>query len=66
VKDVLTPQALAERWGTTAGSLAQQRYRGTGPVFIRISPKSIRYRLADVLAYEESQRYSRTDTKASA
>jgi hypothetical protein len=61
VKDVLTPQHLAERWGVTVQALAQLRYRGTGPTFIRLGSKSIRYRLADVEAYEAAQRFTRTD-----
>lgn len=63
---ILTPQQLADRWHTTTGSLAQQRYRGVGPTFTRIGSRTIRYAMSDVLAYEEAQRYSRTDTKVSA
>lgn len=61
--EVLTPQALAERWGTTPAALSQLRYRGTGPTFIRVGAKTIRYRLVDVLSYEEAQRFTRTDTR---
>jgi hypothetical protein len=67
--EILTPKALAERWGTTTGALAQQRYKGNGPVFVRLGGDkrgTVRYRLADVKAYELAQRYSRTDTKATA
>lgn len=62
--DVLTPQQLGDRLGMTPAALANLRYRGDGPVFMRIGRRTIRYRLADVLAYEEAQRFSRTDTHA--
>ena len=60
---VLTPQDLADRWTTTTGALAQQRYRGDSVPFVRIGKRTIRYRLADVLAYEEAQRFTRTDRR---
>jgi hypothetical protein len=66
VKDVIKPKLLAERWDTTEGALAQQRYKGTGPVFIRVGKRTVLYRLADVLAYEEAQRFTRTDTPVGA
>lgn len=66
MSDLITPQQLADRWGMTTGALAQQRFRGDGPVFVRVSARAVRYRLADVEAYEFAQRYSRTDTKATA
>jgi len=42
------PEALAEFLGTTVGSLAQMRYRGIGPKFIKIGPKAVRYRDSDI------------------
>lgn len=64
--EVITPQQLADRWGMSVQALSQLRYRGTGPTFVRVGAKTIRYRLVDVEAYEEAQRFSRTDTKVSA
>lgn len=66
MSDVLTAKALAARWGTTEAALSQRRVRGDGPPFIRLGKRTVRYRLADVLAFEGANRYSDTDTKAPA
>ena len=47
---------LARRWGTTIGALAQLRYRGTGPDFVRIPHVGIRYPLDHVERYEKAGR----------
>jgi hypothetical protein len=47
---------LARRWGTTTGALAQLRYRGTGPEFVRIPGVGIRYALDVVERYERAGR----------
>lgn len=59
--DLMTPEELAERWDMSVQALSQLRYRGTGPKFVRIGAKSIRYRVTDVDAYEQGQTYQRTD-----
>lgn len=41
------PEEVAEYLGTTTGSLAQMRYRGQGPRFVKLG-KSIRYRDSDI------------------
>ena len=60
MSDLLTQEQLAERWGKTKGALAQMRYRGNGPRFLKIG-NSIHYRIQDVLDFEESQVRTRTD-----
>lgn len=35
----------------TAAAAAQMRHRGTGPRYIRVGKRSIRYRRSDVLAW---------------
>lgn len=40
--------------GMTKGNLAQLRFKGQGPAYRRVTPKTIVYRLSDVLAYVES------------
>lgn len=66
-QDLLSPEDLAMRWGTTRGSLAQMRYLGRGPLFIKINAKTVRYRLMDVLDYETAQTRQQTgEVKASA
>ncbi len=47
----LTPADLAARWQTTTGALADERYRGVGPSYLKLGAR-VRYRLADVEAYE--------------
>ena len=51
-KVLLSPRALAVRWDTSEGALTQRRRRGTGPPFIRLGPKTVRYPLAGVEALE--------------
>ncbi|GAA0980518.1 MULTISPECIES: helix-turn-helix transcriptional regulator [Nocardiopsis] len=50
----LTPEELAERWRSKVQTLANMRYRGDGPRWIKCG-RLVRYRLADVKAYEESK-----------
>ena len=50
---LLRESALAERWNLSTRTLQRNRSEGLGPPFIRLFG-SIRYRLADVIAYEES------------
>jgi hypothetical protein len=47
---------LARRWGTTTGALANLRYRGTGPDFVRIPGIGIRYSLDVIQRYEKAGR----------
>lgn len=51
----LRPEALAERWGVSPKSLANDRCRGRGIPYVKIGA-AVRYALADVLAYEEASR----------
>lgn len=50
----LTPGQLAERWQTSKQSLANMRYRGGGPRWIKVG-RLVRYRIADVEEYEDAQ-----------
>ena len=54
---LLTPTQLAESWGLDVGTLANWRTRRTGPVYLRLngSRGSVRYRLADIEAYEQTK-----------
>ena len=47
-----TAEELAERWHTTAASLAQQRYRGEGPACLR-NGRKILYSWEAIEAYEK-------------
>lgn len=45
----------------TRATLAQLRYRGGGPVYYRLSAKTILYKRSVVLAWMESCAHDRTD-----
>lgn len=47
-EELVSPVALAEYLGTTTGALAQMRYRGIGPKFIKLGAKAVRYSMSDV------------------
>ena len=50
---LLTTEELAERWQCGQQTLVNQRYEGRGPRWIKVG-RLVRYRLADVEAYEET------------
>ncbi len=51
----LNERELARRWGTSPRTLQRWRAERYGPAFIRIGG-GVRYRLSDILAYEEQHR----------
>lgn len=54
---LITPKALAERLGVTVETLKNWRNEGRGPNYVKFSPGSrghVRYRLSDVIAWEDS------------
>lgn len=51
----LTELELAKRWGLSPRTLQMWRRDGIGPAFIDIGRNTIRYRIEDVIAYEESR-----------
>ena len=50
-KLLLTEDEAAHLLGFTPRFLQQRRYRGDGPLFVRISARAIRYRLIDLEAW---------------
>jgi hypothetical protein len=46
------------RWRRKSGYMVEQRARGGGPKFVRLSPRVVRYRLADLLEYEQRNTFS--------
>ena len=52
VETLLTPAQLGLRWGRSPGYLANLRATGEGPRFITLSERIVRYKLADVEAFE--------------
>lgn len=55
-----TPAQLGERFGMTTGALAQMRYKGNGPKFIKLGGRQIRYSESDIQAWLEQQTKDRT------
>lgn len=53
-------QQVADFLGTTVDTLANWRYRGVGPRFVKVGG-IVRYRWADVHAWVESRVAQRTD-----
>jgi len=50
----LKPGELAARWRISVKKLENDRWRGEGVPFVRIG-SAVRYRLCDVLAFEEAR-----------
>ena len=58
--DTAGPALVAPVLGTTEAGLAQMRYRGTGPKFIKAG-KKVLYRWSDVRQYLNENTCQRTD-----
>jgi hypothetical protein len=58
--DTATPAQVAPVLDTTLAGLAQMRYRGTGPRFIKAG-KKVLYRWSDIRAYLDANTCQRTD-----
>jgi hypothetical protein len=61
--DITTPKKVAEVLKTTEMGLAQMRYRGTGPKFIKRGSRVL-YRWSDVSDYLDGRTRERTGTTA--
>jgi hypothetical protein len=60
--DTALPKQVATALGTSEAGLAQMRYRGTGPKFIKVAGgRKVLYRWRDVRAYLEANTCQRTD-----
>ena len=57
-----TPPEVAEYLHTTTASLAPDRYRGTGPKFIKRGSRVL-YRWSDVLEWLDRNTIQRTDER---
>jgi hypothetical protein len=58
--DTAAPEQVALVLGTSAAGLAQMRYRGTGPRFVKRG-RRVLYRWSDVRAYLDANTLQRTD-----
>jgi hypothetical protein len=59
----LTERQLADRWQISVRTLQAARVNGSGIPFVRIGGRSVRYRMADVLAHEQDRRRTSTSEK---
>ena len=59
--DTALPRQVADALGTTEAGLAQMRYRGTGPRYIKVGGRRVLYRWSDVREYLDSNVMQRTD-----
>ncbi|WP_193045286.1 helix-turn-helix transcriptional regulator [Mycolicibacterium baixiangningiae] len=59
--DTATSKEVAEYLHTTEAGLAQMRYRGIGPKFVKVTSRKVIYRWADVQAFLDANTCQRTD-----
>ena len=62
--DIATPGQVAKALFTTEAALAQMRYKGTGPNFVKVG-RRVLYRWSDVEKWIASSVYTRTDQSRS-
>jgi len=59
------PKNAADFLGVTPRKLEQQRREGGGPPFVRLSHKIVRYRMKDLIEYQEAHmRHSNAEDAA--
>ena len=56
---LVAPEDLAEMLSVTTGQLAQMRYLGTGPEYVKVGTR-VRYAMSDVRTWLDLQRRNRT------
>jgi predicted DNA-binding transcriptional regulator AlpA len=59
--ETLTAKQVAAILHTSEAGLAQMRYRGIGPKFVKVGPRKVIYTIADVEAYLAANTRQRTD-----
>jgi hypothetical protein len=59
--DTATAKEVAAYLHTSEAGLAQMRYRGIGPRFVKVGPRKVIYRWSDVHAYLDANTCQRTD-----
>lgn len=59
-RPLLTEDQAAEFLGFTPSFLQARRYRGTGPAYVRISQRAVRYRPEDLEQWLEERTYTST------
>ena len=59
--DTATSKEVAAYLHTTEAGLAQMRYRGVGPKFVKVGPRKVIYRWSDIQDYLDENTCQRTD-----
>jgi predicted DNA-binding transcriptional regulator AlpA len=54
------PKEIAEFLGLTEQQLAQMRYLGTGPKFVKVTGRTVRYRWTSVNEWVQAQERTQT------
>jgi predicted DNA-binding transcriptional regulator AlpA len=57
---LLKPAEVADLLGTTTGTLAMQRYKGTGPKFVKINGSRVMYKPEDIEAFISQNTFTQT------
>lgn len=63
-QNLANQKQVAEFLGYSEAGLAQMRYRGIGPRFIKLGGRAVRYRWEDVEKWLDQQSRERTGTPA--
>jgi hypothetical protein len=58
--ELLTEKQAAAFMKFTCRFLQARRYRGGGPVYVRVSPKAVRYRKRDLITWAQERRQTST------
>jgi len=61
IRRLATVDEFCEYAGLTRGQAAQMRYMGSGPEFVKITGRQVRYRWSDIEKWVECRTRSRTD-----
>lgn len=61
---LLKRKDAAEWLGITTSALAQLAYRGTGPKYIIIGTRTVRYRMSDLVEYVEANVHTQSGSAA--
>lgn len=60
-RPLATANELCAYTGMTPAQAAQHRYRGTGPRFIRLTGRQVRYRWSDIQEWLDRRTVTRAD-----
>lgn len=63
---LLSPAQVGVQLGMTTAALAQMRFTGRGPRFLKLTARAVRYRQTDVDAWIAAAERGRTDDRGGA